>query len=293
MSDISDILNGDPSQPPQRRRARETPPRKKACESCALGKVRCDQKRPCCTRCDTRRLTCIYVVPATPVQITQSPLQTEGFRAHKPSFQTTYSSPATVNNDSNFASSSISPFNIAPARHLEPRNTTNRIGGQRHNQYRQSAYWSGSPVDFSNLNLISNLDATKIQDRWLGGFCPSFNDKAKEHPPSLIDFVARVFKTYPNMMLQKGRLPPYIHPSQLAGTDIPTPLANCLSLVRLWDGQVRGGEAFVQDVVKKEMDRLYVQVISLAREMVAVLIIVSQSVTLMSRWTCSLRFSHI
>jgi hypothetical protein len=121
-------------------------------------------------------------------------------------------------------------------------------------------YWNSSVVNFANLRLICTLDATKIRDRWLGGFIPSLNDKAKVHPPNVLLFVSHVFKTYPTMLLKKGHLPPYIHPSQLAGPDIPTPLANCLSLVRLWDGQVRGGEAIVQSTVKNEMDRLYREV---------------------------------
>jgi len=266
MSETPETLNGNASPPPRRRRAKEIVPRKKACEPCALGKVRCDQRRPYCTRCNARGLICIYTIPEPPVQSAQSSLQTESPQVNQSYVQTTYSSPATASNDSGFASSSISTFNIPSAGRLEPRPTIDHIIEQRDSQSKESTYWSGSPIDFSNLNLVCNLDPTKIRDRWLGDFVPSFNDKAKEHPPNLIHFVTRVFKTYPNMLLRRGRLPPYIHPSQLAGTSIPTPLANCLSLVSLWDGQVRGGEAFVHEVVKKEMERLYIQVISRAKE---------------------------
>lgn len=35
-------------------------PRKKSCASCSKSKVRCDLKRPVCTRCKTRSVECIY-----------------------------------------------------------------------------------------------------------------------------------------------------------------------------------------------------------------------------------------
>lgn len=63
------------------------------------------------------------------------------------------------------------------------------------------------------------------------------------------------------MLLRKGNLPPYIHPAQLEGVNMPTPLANCLSLVKLWDGRVRGGELIVNETIKNEMERLYNEVL--------------------------------
>ncbi|KIW87092.1 uncharacterized protein Z519_12389 [Cladophialophora bantiana CBS 173.52] len=40
---------------------KETVPRKKSCNHCYKSKVRCDLKRPCCTRCRNRDLDCTYV----------------------------------------------------------------------------------------------------------------------------------------------------------------------------------------------------------------------------------------
>lgn len=41
---------------------------------------------------------------------------------------------------------------------------------------------------------------------------------------------------------------------------MPTPLANCLSLVRMWDGQARGSEVLVREIIKNEMGKLYEEV---------------------------------
>lgn len=37
------------------------PPRKKSCSTCSKAKVRCDLRRPQCTRCRNRALDCVYV----------------------------------------------------------------------------------------------------------------------------------------------------------------------------------------------------------------------------------------
>ena len=100
-----------------------------------------------------------------------------------------------------------------------------------------------------------------MNNRWRGDFVPSFNQRIKDFPPSLIHFTSRVFKTYPSVMLRRGHLPPFIHPSRLGGSEMPTPLANYLSLVRLWEGQVRGSENLVRETIKSEMRRIFEEVI--------------------------------
>ncbi|KAM6527357.1 hypothetical protein FSOLCH5_003426 [Fusarium solani] len=50
-------------------------------------------------------------------------------------------------------------------------------------------------------------------------------------------------------------IPPMIHPMQLSD-GIPTALANCYSLVRLWHHRAGGSEGIVAETVGREMDRL-------------------------------------
>jgi hypothetical protein len=128
------------------------------------------------------------------------------------------------------------------------------------NKNDQNEFWTGDAVSFEGIKLICTLDPTRIRNRWLADFIPSVTDRTKAYSPGVSSFISRVIKTYPHMLLIKGQLPPFIHPSQMAGPEFPTPLANCLSLVRLWDAQVRGSEAIVSETIKKEMDRLYSEV---------------------------------
>jgi hypothetical protein len=247
----------------QRQSAKEVVPRKKACEHCAKTKVRCDQRRPVCTRCVKRRITCVYSAPSSNpahqfVDIraynTGAALMGDGSLVYNspPLSQDagfTEPSPATAPSiDTGVGTISLDPM-------LE--HILNHGSSQKPER---NPYWDGSPVNFTDLQLICTIDTTKVRDRWLADFVPTLNDRAKVHPPAIIAFVDRVFKTFPRKLLRKGQLPPYMHPAQFAGPDIPTALANLLSLSRLWDGQVRGGEAIVRDTVKNEMERLYREV---------------------------------
>ncbi|KIN02617.1 hypothetical protein OIDMADRAFT_102728 [Oidiodendron maius Zn] len=223
-----------------RRPPRASFPRKKACQQCSAGKMRCDLNRPRCSRCEVRRTVCEYTL-AKPV---------------------VHSTPLTVRDTSTVDLSNDSSHVVSPQQHSliskgvgfrEPANPG--IPAEKSGIF----YWTSSPLNFVAINLICTIDPTRIRNRWLSDFIPSLTDRVKMYAPEVSSFVFRVLKTYPSILLSRGQLPPFIHPSQLAGPDIPTPLANCLSLVRLWDGQVRGSEAIVCETIKKEMDRLYAE----------------------------------
>lgn len=231
-----------------------TVPRKKACQQCTVAKVRCDLKRPQCSRCGTRQMACVYAVDLAPV-----PSRGESNGVHHYN-RGGVSIPRSVQS-SNSPGSTVSENSIRQAEPVRYPPNSELMSHRRHASHDgYNEYWAGSPLNFEDINLICTLDPTLIRNRWLADFIPSLSDPVKVYPPGVSSFVSRVLKTYPSMLLRKGQLPPFIHPSQLAGPDIPTPLANCLSLVRLWDGRVRGSETMVCETIENEMERLYSEV---------------------------------
>jgi hypothetical protein len=191
------------------------------------------------------------------------PEHTAGDRSIEPSFQNT---PGTY--DSGIAASTTSfpnaagiptPFQTQSIQ-ISRENSSHRSRTRIFRDTISNSYWKGEALDLGNVDLVCTVDTTKISNRWLADFIPSFNQRVKNHPPSITQFISHIFKTYPAILLREGHLPPFIHSAQLSGSEAPTPLANCLSLVRMWDVQVRGSENMVRDIVKNEMNRLYEEV---------------------------------
>lgn len=248
-----------------RRPPRASFPRKKACQQCSAGKVRCDLNKPRCSRCEVRRTVCEYtlaepVVHSTPLTVRDTSivdLSNDSSHVVSPQQHSPISKGVGFREPANPAIPA-EKFGISAATCAQDRFPS--LGTTFAAQDDDNEYWTSSPLSFVAINLICTVDPTRIRNRWLSDFIPSLTDRVKMYAPGVSSFVFRVLKTYPSILLNRGQLPPFIHPSQLAGPDIPTPLANCLSLVRLWDGQVRGSEAIVCETIKKEMDRLYAEV---------------------------------
>ncbi|OZJ02838.1 hypothetical protein BZG36_04355 [Bifiguratus adelaidae] len=118
---------------------------------------------------------------------------------------------------------------------------------------------TNNAIDFTKVDLVCTVDSSRVRNRWLEAFLPSENQRPKNFPTCIVLLLSRVFKTYPRMMLRQGGLPPFIHPAQLAGQELPIPLANCFSIARMWDGQVRGSETLVREIIRREMNRLHTE----------------------------------
>ncbi|THC96070.1 hypothetical protein EYZ11_004443 [Aspergillus tanneri] len=96
----------------------------------------------------------------------------------------------------------------------------------------------GTGLDFTDVVLVPSVNAEDIRDRWL------------------LQYISRVLSTYPRYMLKEGGVPPIIHSAQRHGTEMPRSLANCYSLVRMWEQAVPGSEMMVMNTVEQEMERL-------------------------------------
>ncbi|GAD91571.1 hypothetical protein CNBE1820 [Paecilomyces variotii No. 5] len=115
-------------------------------------------------------------------------------------------------------------------------------------------------LDFANLDLVSIADSTQIRNRWLETFLPSDNQIPKTFLPYTVQFLSCVLGSYPKYMLRDACVPPIIHGLQVDTNELPLALANCYSLVRMWETRAAGSEAIVTSTVQREMERLIEEV---------------------------------
>lgn len=89
--------------------------------------------------------------------------------------------------------------------------------------------------------------------------------KAKARPGShrVVALILHTLKSYPQMMLRDGTLPPYIHPhlvsSAFNGNDMES-LSNCISLVHMISHKARGSTKLFWKNVRLECERMGTEV---------------------------------
>lgn len=115
-------------------------------------------------------------------------------------------------------------------------------------------------VDLKNLDLVPFADGSDIQNRWIRVFFSHDEQTPKVFHPHTVQYVTCVLRSYPKHMLCDQGVPPIIHPKQVDARWLPVPLANCYSLVRLWETCVPGSQTMAANTVKQEMERLITEV---------------------------------
>ncbi|GFF22542.1 hypothetical protein IFM61606_08532 [Aspergillus udagawae] len=114
-------------------------------------------------------------------------------------------------------------------------------------------------LDFEEINITPTSNAEDIRDRWLRPFFMSTlgrSETPKAYHPYTVQFIARILRTYPRYMLSDRLVPPIIHQAQVRENATPRALANCYSLVRMWEQAVPGSEEIVINTFEREMERL-------------------------------------
>lgn len=112
-------------------------------------------------------------------------------------------------------------------------------------------------LDFSNIHLICPIDCQRIQTRWLEGFAPAPDRKAKNLSPGMAFFILTAMRSYPHMLTRPNALPPFIHAKQLRGGCLPAQLARCTTVAHMWANQANGSEDLVCEIIHKETQGLY------------------------------------
>ncbi|GJP88847.1 C6 finger domain protein [Aspergillus niger] len=238
-------------------KSQSRPPRRKACSNCIKSKVRCTLDRPACSRCRLTGRTCDYGTTTTALE-----------HRHFPRLQETHIGETDSLESQSVPSPSVPELSsrvlqTPPSLSYTPSPSANNTIWCPPNQQAQElpieAFSKEKEFDFEAINLTPSSIAEDIRDRWLRPFfLPAHgrSETPKVCHPHTLQFIARIMKTYPRYMLRDRRPPPIIHHVQVRENETPRALANCYSLVRMWEQAVPGSEEIVLNTVAREMERL-------------------------------------
>lgn len=188
--------------------------RQKSCRHCASAKAKCDLKRSSCSRCTLRGTPCVYAAV---------PDNDSGLGDSSPSSPTNHyvppsgtSVPAEVNNvdmmdafgvdllHNNFSIDELDGGDSALG--LIPFNT--------------SLY---------NTTLTTTSDFSGLEDPWF--LPPDMTPPLVRHS---METLLRALRTWPRILCKGFLLPPMFHHS-ISRTTVSLPLANCCTLVKMWE----------------------------------------------------------
>lgn len=235
-------------------------PRRKACGNCARSKARCSLEKPACSRCRLTDRNCVYETAALASEQRNSRLAQEGLQAEPERLNCPR---ASFLLGSNCASTTLqTPVSLSDASAPSWSPVDDTIcyppSQQLHGQYLKGTL-GNNELDFGDIDLTPTSEADRIRARWLRPYFMATLDRIeipKVVLPYTIQFIKRTLRTYPRNMLKDGHVPPIIHQAQVKGSEVPRALANCYSLVRMWEHAVPGSEEVVLSTLKREMDRL-------------------------------------
>jgi len=222
------------------RKQKSTPSRKKSCLQCAKSKVRCGIERPACARCVAAKRQCRYAAPP------------EGFPSNVGSRQSV-PPPQSVATPVSLSTSLTDPTDISL---VGTTLDTQPSPPPTASQLRSSRNHADTSLDFSDLDLVPLANANQIRDRWLRPFFAVGEEVPKVFHPYTLQYIRCVLRTYPKQMAEENGVPPILHPIQMADGSTAVVLANCYSLIRLWQHRAAGSEAIVADTIQREMNRL-------------------------------------
>lgn len=247
------------------RSTRYSTTRQKACQPCAIAKAKCDRKPESCTRCSNRGLSCVYAQPPR--------LHSDPDASEEPGISTIFSSPnVTVTNDT-LSVSEHEP--TTPITGITPISLENDLGSpeavpipQAKNQSStkpafSNNYYSDTEIpsdhdrfQFFNLDLVCNINADDISNRWLNRYVPIPGQATKNYNPNISAFIHRTLKSYADSAVRGHKVPPFIHPAQIT-TSISQPLSTCLSVIRICQKPLTGGEEVAIELLQREMTKIY------------------------------------
>ncbi|KKZ61439.1 hypothetical protein EMCG_03952 [[Emmonsia] crescens] len=232
--------------------------RQKACRGCSAAKTRCDLRRPTCSRCTLRKTFCQY--PAAVISTSKSTSSEISVEDHELPQKDSQKDTRTPQSDapleherlcgdfnpgfelSTPESESLYLHSLLPS-HLGV------LENELAPTFEDLTNLDNLNYDYGLIRNIPDLSSNKSTQ-----LAPSDvrSDSALKLSQHSMEVILRVTRTWPRMMAKGNQLPPIIHPYQLSDGNIPTPLANCFALVKMWDGQRCGGTSIVQQTVKKE-----------------------------------------
>jgi hypothetical protein len=247
--------------------------RPRSCIACAKGKARCDNRRPECSRCLAKSIECYY--PTTPWKGTGTRRSLPPSLGDTPSVLTylegsneadvpvdASTTVADLDVEFNWGDPEInfSDFLHSPVIDADMSNT---IAAQDGPLVQHSLPSTSTTIHMPNIAVSAALnfsipsvprEATR-----------SLVLKSNSRPGSnrVVTLILHTLKSYPQMMLRDGTLPPYIHPhlvsSEFGSNDMES-LHNCISLVRMIGNRMRGSRKLFWKNVRLECERMSTEV---------------------------------
>lgn len=277
-----------------RSNTRASVPRRRSCEACAKAKTRCDNALPACSRCVQKGYTCNYpsksaakrpnavethLVVSTDLHNLHSsqvdtimPTVTEQVRSLEqmrlvsdspmlftdmewnldditalgdfmdPIPQLTFPSTTVSSTPTATEAITVLPSAVLP--------DTIDLESQQQSQLARPSQQKGSssqPFDF----FISMTPSSNVR---------SMIQRPKMHPGAdrTASLIFVTLKSYP-LMLRQNTLPPFVHPSYVSFTDEATStesLENCIALMHMMAGGVRGSRRLFWRNVRQECERI-------------------------------------
>ncbi|SCU77221.1 LAMI_0A00144g1_1 [Lachancea mirantina] len=245
------------------------PLRKKACTACSKAKVRCDLKRKACSRCVERGIEngCHYplsvdqdVNSTTPVlddAINSNTVESQQGIGQEPGldYQVAVNTPRPC---PLLQSENDEPVTESSPQHLiKVDNLVNKLDSPKNRGYSPESKDETEELNFKNVKLVCTVSYKNIENRWLNTYLLPADQKRKSYPPNVTIFISRMLKAYCTMPIQRDVFPPFVHSCQVSPSTLPTALAICLSLMRLFDRRMAAQNFVIQDTLDREMARLF------------------------------------
>ncbi|OQE04724.1 hypothetical protein PENVUL_c030G01033 [Penicillium vulpinum] len=225
--------------------------RRKSCHQCVADKARCNLKRPSCSRCSMRSIPCQYSSADT---------------TDTPEVENTE---VLINNDAATLSLPQTSLMIQPQELqsiFDPNlfdSFFSGLGPWDSTQHTSLALRSPQPatsLEFLSLNNSSGCEPLELI-RAISTPGPRSDSPAETNSIALanhsMELIFRVLRTWPRMLAEEFQLPPIFHYTQITpNKTLPSPLAKCITLTKMWHGQCEGAEDMVRKTILKELDSI-------------------------------------
>lgn len=240
-----------------------TPARPRSCIACARAKTACDNRRPQCARCKTKGIACRY--PEKPPKDTRPGAQ-DSDASLTPQLTTAPSSPATSQRIDRDLEASNNGDMIFDGALVLPDVDFATVG----TDYLGWVEVDSSLADYTNMSTAAPYLPFSPSPIFSIPKGPSPAVRSLIQRPSrqpgaqrVANLILHTLKSYPHMMSRHDALPPFIHPSLVSSDaeDVSMePLTNCISVVRMISGGVRGSRKLFWKNVRMECERLVAEV---------------------------------
>ncbi|KAL5426956.1 hypothetical protein PMIN04_001679 [Paraphaeosphaeria minitans] len=248
-----------------------TTTRPRSCIACARGKARCDNRRPECSRCVAKSIECYY--PPSPRKGTGTksysptvsggldgvPMSPEGNDEMDISVDASPTAVPDINvENSNWEDADIdfSDFLNSPVLAADMGDPS---APEYHSLVRHSSPSTSTSIHIPDLVIPAAFDFSIPPVPTISTHSLVLKSKARPGSHRVVTLILHTLKSYPQMMLRDGTLPPYVHPhlvsSDFNGNDMES-LSNCISLVHMISHKVRGSRKLFWKNVRLECERM-------------------------------------